>query len=110
LTDAPDLPAVQREAGPVSEVFAPKVLRDLVACLGLKTNTAPEMVQRKVAGVIDAMAAFEAQNEVEAMLASAAVASHSTGMAALRRATPPEMPSNIASRACLKIGSHGRLD
>jgi hypothetical protein len=82
----------------VSEAFASELLRDVIACLGLKANTPPEAMQRRLAALTDALAAFQARSEIEAMTAAQIVALHYSGMAALKASAHPDLPHEIASR------------
>ena len=89
---------VLTSAGRVSEAFASELLRDVLGCLGLKAKADPEVTQRRIRAASDALAAFKAKDELEAMMAAQCTALHFGGMDMLRQAARGDVPADIASR------------
>ena len=72
------------------------LVSNVIGALGLKPGT--EAYAERGAAVFGLLAAFKARDAVEAMLAGQAIALNNSGMAALRRATSPDLPPEVASR------------
>ncbi len=72
------------------------LLSNVIGALGGRPGT--EAYAERGAAVFGLLAAFKARDAVEAMLAGQAIALNNSGMAALRRATSPDLPPEVASR------------
>jgi hypothetical protein len=72
------------------------LLSNVIGALGGRPGT--EAYAERGAAAFGLLAAFKARDAVEAMLASQAIALDSGGMVALRRATNPDLPPEVASR------------
>ena len=72
------------------------LLSNVVGALGLRPGTATHA--ERGAAAYGMLAGFRVRDPVEGMLAGQAIALNDAGMTALRRATNPELPPEVASR------------
>ena len=102
--NAPPDPTIPRppDEDPLDPIFTDDTLHSLVHALATAgTDTADEKLRRKVASM-HLLRSLDAQQPVEAALATQAVLFHYATVAALRRAAVPDQFSDILSR---EIGS-----
>lgn len=72
------------------------LLNDLVATLGVAPGT--EAFERRGPAAFALLSAFAPRDAIEGVMAAQFAAMHVAGMAALRRATCPELPPEVSSR------------
>ena len=104
--DAPPSPVPAEDEDLLEGLFTDDILHALVHALPSgDTDTAEEKYQRKAAA-IHLLRSFDAQQPVEAALATQAVLAHHAALAAFRRAAQPAQFSDITSR---ETGSAARM-
>jgi hypothetical protein len=97
--DAQLFPRHGRSGGSTEESFNIAIIEN-IANASIKQSALRDKnkAQKSVGVVVTALAAFDAQDEIEGMIASQAIALHFATMEALRRAMIDDQPAEIAAR------------
>ena len=97
--DAQLFPRHGRSGGSTEEAFNIAIIENIAnASIRQQDLRDEHKAQKSVGVIVTALAAFDAQDEIEGMIAAQAVALHFGAMEALRRSMFPDQPFEVAAR------------